>query len=105
MFISGLGEVWIVDWSQGLILARKEYAMPQGVCIDDELNLLLIGQRRANSIARLLSPGNPLSTKLAGDISHPILANVHSIEKRKVRFFRILFSFFFRVFFFFLIIS
>jgi len=76
-----------VDWTTETILARREFAMPQGACVDSAAGLMMVGQRRNNTIECLPMNGSPSYI-----ISSPSLANVHSIEKVAPPFFS--FSFF-----------
>ena len=65
-----------VDWTTETILARREFAMPQGACVDSAAGLMMVGQRRNNTIECIPMNGSPSYI-----ISRPSLANVHSIEK------------------------
>ncbi|KAH3761733.1 hypothetical protein Pelo_6427 [Pelomyxa schiedti] len=68
------GVIALMDWTCGTVIAAREFAMPQGVCIYKDA--LVVAERRTNNVTCLNLYGVNNFV-----FSHPMLANVHSIER------------------------
>jgi hypothetical protein len=70
------GVVALVEWCSAKVLALRRLAMPQGLWVDKEA--LYVGRRLSNDVLSLAVRSRGASP---GRISHPQVANVHTIER------------------------
>jgi hypothetical protein len=70
------GVVALVEWRSAKVLALRRLAMPQGLWVDKEA--LYVGRRLSNDVLSLAVRSRGASP---ARISHPHVANVHTIER------------------------
>lgn len=70
------GVLALVEWRSARVLAARQLAMPQGVWVD--ARTLLVGRRLCHDVLSLAVASR---TATPQRISHPQLANIHTIER------------------------